>query len=74
MTTLLEAYNSWLSDKESLLKYPSEIISFIDSCGFDCEQLQRIIRGIEDLHGSDYEDGKSNDFDQYDARRDAELE
>lgn len=50
-----ESYTRWFNDRWTLLKYPQEIISFIDSCGFTCDQLSRIARAVEDMKWSDYE-------------------
>lgn len=60
MTTLAEAYKEWLADKAELLKYPHQIISFIDSCGFTCKELQSIAREIEELKWRDFEESESS--------------
>lgn len=72
--TFSEWYDMGYANSRQLLKYPHEIITFIESCNFDCEQLQRIMVWIEWIKWSDYEDTRIDDFDTYDARRDAELE
>ena len=64
-----ESYHRWYQDSRSLLKYPQEIISFVDSCGFDSEQLWRIIRGIEELKPSDDEwESIQDQFDRSEAQ------
>lgn len=69
-----ESYKSWYKDSRSLLKYPHIIVEFIDSCGFTCDDLHRIMVWIEWIKWSDYEDTRTDDFDTYNAQRDAELE
>lgn len=52
---MIEAYNRGYNDSRTLLKYPHEIISLVDLCNFNSEQLWHIIRWLEELKPSDYE-------------------
>lgn len=65
-----ESYKNWYKDSRELLKYPQEIISFIDSCNFTCDQLSRIARAIEDMKWSDYYEEESTEdmFDRTQAQ------
>ena len=67
-------YQLWCEHTKRSLKYPQEIVSFIDSCGFTCEQLHRIIQDLEDLKWSDYEDNRPDDFDRSDELREQRWE
>ena len=51
-----------------------DCIAFIESKNMTCDELARLISEVEDLHGSDYDDWKPDDFDRSDSIRDAELE
>ena len=68
-----ESYTRWFNDRWTLLKYPEQIISFIDSCGFTCDQLSRIARAIEDMKWSDYE-WNTDDYDRTDDLREQRWE
>lgn len=68
--TFSEWYTMWYNASRTLLKYPQEIISFVDSCNFTCEQLQRIARALEELKWSDYDEGETieDQFDRQEAQ------
>lgn len=68
--TFSEWYTMGYDASRKLLKYPQEIISFIDSCGFTCDQLSRIARAIEDMKWSDYYEEESTEdmFDRTQAQ------
>ena len=70
---MIEAYDRGYNDARTLLKYPKEIISFIDSCSFDSEQLQCIARAVEDMKWTDYE-GNPDDYDRTEELREHNWE
>jgi len=56
MTELREAIDkSWDSSRDMLKSIPN-LLLFIDSCNFTCDQLHELFLRIEDLKGSDYYD------------------
>lgn len=56
MTELREAIDkSWDSSRDMLKSIPN-LLLFIDSCNFTCDQLHELFLRIEDLKGSDYDD------------------
>ena len=62
-------WDGWKGFARQELKIVPNLISFVDSCGFSCDDLQSIIRWLEELHWSDYE-AWFDDSDRSDELRD----
>lgn len=58
--SLDNAKDMWYRIARAELKLHSNLISFIDSCGFTCKELQSIAREIEELKWRDFEESESS--------------
>lgn len=70
MEWMKNSYKMWQEASLSLLKFPFAIVEFIDSCNFTSDQLKSIIRDIEELKWSDFDEWESiqDQFDRSEAQ------